>query len=137
MRWCFNYNISLLSLLPSNLPIYLSLLSFRFKTTCPLIVIACICMYVDIDILKYNLFSPYNASYMCVFRVAHLALDNQLVCSSMRSTTSPASSSPQLPEVLCVGLSLTGFSLSCLAFILNFFKISSCGYFYVFFYENL
>jgi hypothetical protein len=44
--------------------------------------------------------SPYNVACMYVFRDDHLAMDKQLVCSSLGI----APNFPQLPEVPCVGL---------------------------------
>lgn len=59
----------------------------------------CICLYMHIH--KYNLFRPYNIICIYVFRADSLALDNQLVCSSLGNTTSPTHILPQLPIVLC------------------------------------
>lgn len=42
--------------------------------------------------------------YPCVddLRAEHLVLDNQLTCSSLQKTVSPACSIPLLPIVLCL-----------------------------------
>lgn len=58
-------------------------------------VITCMYVYVYRHIPKYNLFSPRNVTCMYVFRAEHLALDKQLVCSSLGKTSSLAPSFPQ------------------------------------------
>ena len=55
--------------------------------------------------------NPYNVACRYVFKMDHLALDNQLVCSLLGKATSPALSFPQLPIVLCVGCRPSGFFL--------------------------
>lgn len=42
-----------------------------------------ICIWIYIGITKYNLSSPCNVACMHIFRANHLALDSQLVCSSV------------------------------------------------------
>lgn len=83
-----NHNISSFPCFLSNPPIY-PLLSFKFMIshfTC------CYCItthiYIDIYIPKYNWLSLYNVTHMYVFRAHYSAPDNQLVCSSLRKTTS-------------------------------------------------
>jgi hypothetical protein len=44
-----------------------------------------ICIYIYIH--KYSLFGLYHATYMCVFRADHLALDNWLVCPTQPTGT--------------------------------------------------
>lgn len=56
------------------------------------------------NILKYNLLSPYSVICVYVFRDDHLVLESQLVCSSSRRAASPISSSTQLPVAAYVGL---------------------------------
>lgn len=48
--------------------------------------------------------SLFNVTCIYVSRAHHLALSNQLACYSLGKTTSPTSSFPQLPIVICVGL---------------------------------
>lgn len=67
-------------------------------------------MYVYIHILKFRLFSPY-VTCMYVFRTDCLALNNQLMCSSMGKTSSLSSKFLQLPMVLCEGLKPHGLLL--------------------------
>lgn len=43
----------------------------------------CILIYIP----KYNLFSLHNVACMYVFRPDHLAMDKQLVCSSLEKTS--------------------------------------------------
>lgn len=77
----------------------------------------CICLYRYI--LKYNLLSPYNVTCMCVFRTDCLALDNQLVCSSLGNNT--IFSFPKFTRLLavqCVRLCSHAISLPTLAFSL-------------------
>lgn len=45
-----------------------------------------LCVYMHIP--KYKLYKPYNIALMYVFRTDHLALINNLVCSSMWMATS-------------------------------------------------
>lgn len=52
--------------------------------------------------------NPYNVACRYVFKMDHLALDNQLVCSLLGKATSPALSFPQLLVVLCVEYKLHG-----------------------------
>lgn len=49
----------------------------------------CYCMLICIYtyILKHNLFSLYIVNPMYIFKTDHLALDNQLMCSSLGKTT--------------------------------------------------
>jgi hypothetical protein len=72
-----------------------------------------ICMYVYIYVYiyvyvyiyiysTYNPFIPYDLTCMYVLRAGCLAVNNQLLCSSLGKTPSPVLSSPQLPIVLCV-----------------------------------
>lgn len=49
---------------------------------------------------KYNWFNPYNDTYMHVFRAECLALNSQLVCSSLGKATSPIPCLSQLPVIL-------------------------------------
>lgn len=92
----FNY-MSLLPFLSSNLLLYPS---FLFS----LITIACTYIFVYTYIPKYTLLSPYDVACMCALRVAYLALDNQLECSSLGNTTSPTPSQlSSLPIVLLWG----------------------------------
>ena len=63
---------------------------------------------------KYNLFSLYNVICMYGFWADILALDNQLVCSSLGKTTMPNVSFPQLSIFLWTMLRPLGFSLSTL-----------------------
>lgn len=48
---------------------------------------------------------------MDVFQVHHLVFDNQLVCSSLGKTVSPALRIPSWPVALCVGLRSHEFSM--------------------------
>lgn len=61
------------------------------------------------------MFNLYNVTCVCVFRANHLALGSQLVCSSLRGTSSFIPDFPQLPIVLCLGWGLEDFSPSILA----------------------
>lgn len=65
-----------------------------------------ISMIMYMYILKYNLLSPYNINCMHMFKADLLALDNQLVCSSMVKAISPTPNFPQLPVLLFVVLRL-------------------------------
>jgi hypothetical protein len=57
-----------------------------------------------------------NVTCMYIFRADPLALESQLVCSSLRQTTAAAFSFPQMPVALLVGLRLHGlFSASTLS----------------------
>lgn len=62
----------------------------------------CICTYTHIP--KYNLLGPYDATCRNAFRDDYLPLDNQLVRSSLRKTTSPIPRLPRLPIALSIGL---------------------------------
>lgn len=70
-----------------------------------------VCIYVCVYILvpKYVLSSTYNVTCMYIFRAGHLALGNQLVCSSLWEIAFPTPSFPQLPIVLYVGWCILGF----------------------------
>lgn len=61
----------------------------------------------EIYIPKYSLLCLY-ISFIYIFRVNHLLLDNQLVCSSLEKTASAVLSIPPLPAVLHIRL--LGFS---------------------------
>jgi hypothetical protein len=60
-------------------------------------------MIIYISIFLNNLLSVYNVTCIYVFRADHLALDKQLVSSSLGKIISLALSIPHLPIVLCVG----------------------------------
>jgi hypothetical protein len=47
---------------------------------------------------KYKLLNLYNVTCIDVFRVSHLVLGNQLVCSSQGKTISPTLSISYLPD---------------------------------------
>lgn len=68
-----------------------------------------ICIYKCIP--KYILFSPHKVSRVYVFKADHLALDNQLRCSSLEMTTSPDPNFPQLSVVLCTLLNTCELSI--------------------------
>lgn len=51
-------------------------------------------LYKYLYIPKYNLLSLCNVTYMCVFMADALALDNQLVYSSLEETFSPTHKTP-------------------------------------------
>lgn len=53
-----------------------------------------------------------NVISMYVFRLEHLLLDNQLVCSSLEKTVSLPHSIPSLHIILCVGLRFLRISSS-------------------------
>lgn len=59
-----------------------------------------------IYITKCFLFNLYYVAYMYIVRGDHLALENQLVCPSLRKTISLVLSKP----VFCLGMRLCGFS---------------------------
>ena len=61
-----------------------------------------LCIYKHNPI--YNLLSLYNVPCMYVFRADCLALDKQLVSSSLGKTIPPTLSMSYLPLVLCVWL---------------------------------
>lgn len=91
-RLKYNYNI-----FPSlkTLP-YTTLLSP--SNLWPIFIIYVICIFLNV------MLNPYKVACVYVFKADYLILDNQLVCSSLRKTTSSASSFSQLPVVLCVEL---------------------------------
>lgn len=84
-------------------------------------------MYVYIHILKFRLFSPY-VTCMYVFRTDCLALNNQLMCSSMGKTSSLSSKFLQLPMVLCEGLKPHGLLLYLLWLVQRYHTCSVHGW---------
>ena len=77
-------------------------------------------MCIRIYISKHKLLSHHSVTYMCVCTSDHLVLANQLVCSSLGKTASPALSIPSL-SVFCewlrhLGLSFFHFVISLLLF---------------------
>lgn len=73
-----------------NPPIHHFPLSFTFMTfiSCYFMHV-CVCMYKYIP--KYNLLSPNNIMVYMFSRLILLALENQLVCSPLGTTSLPAS----------------------------------------------
>lgn len=104
------YRISPFLFLSPNFPICHSPLPFKIMAFSPLIIIVCIYLQLQIYTPKYNLLSPDNVSYMCVFRDDCLSVDKQLVCSSLGKITSSALSPSCLSIVLLVGLKPHGLS---------------------------
>lgn len=65
---------------------------------------ACIYVYAYIFLnITYSVCIMWQVC-VCVFKVGHLTLDNQLLCTYLRKTISPTLSIPWLPVALCVGL---------------------------------
>lgn len=52
------------------------------------------CIYIHSP--RFNLLGPYNANYVFILRVDHLALDKQLMCFSLGKIISPI---PNIPQV--------------------------------------
>lgn len=77
------------------------------------IVTACIYLFTYLYIPKYNLLSPYKVTCMYVFRTDYLALDNQLVCTSLGRATAPVPPpAPLLAPPLARALSFTQLPVS-------------------------
>lgn len=55
-------------------------------------------------IYKYNLLNLYNVTFVHILEADYLALDNQLVRSSLGKTIFPTLIIPLLPVVFCVRL---------------------------------
>lgn len=56
------------------------------------------------EISEYNLFNPYNATCLCIFKADLLVIDSQLMYSSLRKITSPCPCFPHLTIFLCIEL---------------------------------
>ena len=99
-------------------PMLFQIYSLFFFTCCYTYMHACMHIFTDISIQSDQL--EYYHLHV-ISRADHLILDNQLVCSSLGKTISPAHLIPQLPVVLCLGLrpgelSFPWFMLACLRY---------------------
>lgn len=84
----YNYITPLPIFLSKSSHVHLSLLSFTFIASFPLIIVTCICVCIYIYVWKYILLSLYNVTYICIFRDDYLISDKQLLCSSLCKTIS-------------------------------------------------
>ena len=57
-------------------------------------------MHIYLDVSKCKLFTLHNVTHKYAFRAYRLALDNLLVCFSLRKTASSTLSFLQLPRAL-------------------------------------
>lgn len=89
---------------PSHIPL---LTFFQIHDLFSSIVTACVYLFVYTYVLLNITFWLHIMLLICVFRVDHLPLISQSVCSSLRKTISFAATFTQLPVAPCVGLSFT------------------------------
>lgn len=106
MRLKYNYIICPFSFLPSSLPIYPILLSFKFMAYFPIIAVTCIYVYIP----KYKLLSLYRV--IC----DHLLSDSQLVRLSQKTIAPTLCVGARSPSLALIHMGMSVVELGLLMF---------------------